>query len=134
MFRLRPSFQRAKCANFETRLEQAHFALGFEIPGYRADFDILCRAILMPSALGGRHLSSRLFQERSARKPWLCYTIFCAGQGPMPDRHAWTSMAGTSGEQLPETCRHHMTEMKRAASDMPREVFARARAADESRL
>jgi predicted Zn-dependent peptidase len=104
-------------------LEQAHFALGFESPGYRAD-DIYV-AQIYASALGGG-MSSRLFQEiREARG--LCYTIF-AQAGAYADTGMMTIYAGTSGEQLPELANITIDEMKRAATDMSPAEVARARA------
>ncbi len=79
----KPMFQmqNATFRGGETRqiksLEQAHFALGFESPGYRAD-DIYV-AQIYASALGGG-MSSRLFQEIRENRG-LCYSIFRAGRG-----------------------------------------------------
>ncbi|HDY95120.1 MAG: insulinase family protein [Sulfitobacter litoralis] len=104
-------------------LEQAHFALGFEAPGYRAD-DIYV-AQIYASALGGG-MSSRLFQEVRENRG-LCYTIF-AQAGAYADTGMMTVYAGTSGEQLPELAGITIDEMKRAASDMSPAEVARARA------
>ncbi len=104
-------------------LEQAHFALGFESPGYRAD-DIYV-AQIYASALGGG-MSSRLFQEIRENRG-LCYTIF-AQAGAYADTGMMTIYAGTSGEQLPELANITIDEMKRAASDMSPAEVARARA------
>ena len=104
-------------------LEQAHFALGFESPGYRAD-DIYV-AQIYASALGGG-MSSRLFQEIRENRG-LCYTIF-AQAGAYADTGMMTIYAGTSGEQLPELASITIDEMKRAASDMSPAEVARARA------
>ena len=104
-------------------LEQAHFALGFEAPGYRAD-DIYV-AQIYASALGGG-MSSRLFQEVRENRG-LCYTIF-AQAGAYADTGMMTIYAGTSGEQLPELAGITIDEMKRAASDMSPAEVARARA------
>ncbi len=104
-------------------LEQAHFALGFESPGYRAD-DIYV-AQIYASALGGG-MSSRLFQEIRENRG-LCYTIF-AQAGAYADTGMMTIYAGTSGEQLPELAGITIDEMKRAASDMSPAEVARARA------
>lgn len=124
----KPLFQMspAKFTGGETRqtkaLEQAHFALGFESPGYRAD-DIYV-AQIYASALGGG-MSSRLFQEiREVRG--LCYSIF-AQAGAYADTGMMTIYAGTSAEQLPELAQITVDEMKRAADISPAEV-ARARA------
>ncbi len=104
-------------------LEQAHFALGFESPGYRAD-DIYV-AQIYASALGGG-MSSRLFQEVRENRG-LCYTIF-AQAGAYDDTGMMTIYAGTSGAQLPELAGITIDEMKRAASDMSPAEVARARA------
>jgi predicted Zn-dependent peptidase len=104
-------------------LEQAHFALGFESPGYRAD-DIYV-AQIYASALGGG-MSSRLFQE-VREKRGLCYTIF-AQAGAHADTGMTTIYAGTSGEQLGELAEITIDEMKRAATDMNLAEVARARA------
>ncbi|KZY04090.1 MULTISPECIES: M16 family metallopeptidase [unclassified Sulfitobacter] len=104
-------------------LEQAHFALGLESPGYKAD-DIYI-AQIYASALGGG-MSSRLFQEiRESRG--LCYTIF-ASAGAYADTGMMTIYAGTSAEQLPELATITIDEMKRAAADMSPAEVARARA------
>ena len=104
-------------------LEQAHFALGFESSGYRAD-DIYV-AQIYASALGGG-MSSRLFQE-VREKRGLCYTIF-AQAGAYADTGMMTVYAGTSGAQLPELAGITIDEMKRAATDMSPAEVARARA------
>ncbi|OAN95135.1 M16 family metallopeptidase [Sulfitobacter geojensis] len=104
-------------------LEQAHFALGFESPGYRAE-DIYV-AQIYASALGGG-MSSRLFQEIRENRG-LCYTIF-AQAGAHADTGMMTIYAGTSAEQLPELANITIDEMKRAATDMSPAEVARARA------
>ena len=104
-------------------LEQAHFALGLESPGYRAD-DIYV-AQIYASALGGG-MSSRLFQEVRENRG-LCYTIF-AQAGAYADTGMTTIYAGTSAEQLPELATITVDEMKRAASDMSPAEVARTRA------
>ncbi len=117
----------AAFAGGETRqmkdLEQAHFALGFESPGYRAD-DIYV-AQIYASALGGG-MSSRLFQEIREHRG-LCYSIF-AQAGAYADTGMMTIYAGTSGTQLPELAGVTIDEMKRAADDMSPAEVARARA------
>ncbi|APE44181.1 peptidase M16 [Sulfitobacter alexandrii] len=104
-------------------LEQAHIALGFESPGYRAE-DIYV-AQIYASALGGG-MSSRLFQEIRENRG-LCYTIF-AQAGAYADTGMTTIYAGTSAAQLPELAEITIDEMKRAASDMSPAEVARARA------
>ncbi|WP_299623621.1 pitrilysin family protein [uncultured Tateyamaria sp.] len=103
-------------------LEQVHFAIAFESPGYRDD-DIYT-AQIYASALGGG-MSSRLFQEiRESRG--LCYTIF-AQAGAYNDTGMTTIYAGTSAEQIPDLATITVDEMKRAASDMSEAEVARAR-------
>ncbi len=104
-------------------LEQAHFAMGFQSPGYRAD-DIYV-AQIYASALGGG-MSSRLFQEIRENRG-LCYTIF-AQAGAYADTGMMTVYAGTSGEQVEELANITIDEMKRAATDMSPAEVARARA------
>ncbi|MEP3052612.1 pitrilysin family protein [Ascidiaceihabitans sp.] len=117
----------AKFIGGETRqvkpLEQAHFALGFESPGYRAD-DIYV-AQIYASALGGG-MSSRLFQE-IREKRGLCYTIF-AQAGAYADTGMMTVYAGTSGDEVADLASITIDEMKRAAEDMSPAEVARARA------
>jgi len=104
-------------------LEQAHFALALESPGYRDD--AIYTAQIYSSALGGG-MSSRLFQEvRESRG--LCYTIF-AQTGAYADTGTMTIYAGTSAGQIGELAGITMDEMKRAATDMSPEEVARARA------
>jgi len=104
-------------------LEQAHFALALESPGYRDDE--IYTAQIYSSALGGG-MSSRLFQEiRESRG--LCYTIF-AQTGAYADTGTTTIYAGTSAAQIGELAEITMDEMKRAATDMSPEEVARARA------
>ncbi|NNE53949.1 MAG: insulinase family protein [Sulfitobacter sp.] len=104
-------------------LEQAHFALGFESPGYRADEIYVAQ--IYASALGGG-MSSRLFQEIRENRG-LCYTIF-AQAGAYADTGMTTIYAGTSAGQLGELAELTIDEMKRAASDMSPAEVARARA------
>lgn len=104
-------------------LEQAHFALAIESPGYRDD--AIYTAQIYASALGGS-MSSRLFQEvREVRG--LCYTIF-AQTGAYADTGMTTIYAGTSAGQIAELAGITIDEMKRAADDMTPEEVARARA------
>ena len=104
-------------------LEQAHFALAFEGPGYCDD--AIYTAQVYSVALGGG-MSSRLFQE-VREKRGLCYTIF-AQTGAHSDTGMTTIYAGTSGEQLPELANLTMQELARAADDMNDAEIARARA------
>jgi len=100
-------------------LEQAHFALAFESPGYRDDDNDIYTAQIYSSALGGG-MSSRLFQEvREARG--LCYSIF-AQTGAYAD-----TGTTTSGAQIGELAEITIDEMKRAADDMTPQEVTRAR-------
>lgn len=104
------------------KLEQAHFALAFESPGYRHD-DIYT-AQIYASALGGG-MSSRLFQEIRENRG-LCYTIF-AQAGAYADTGMTTIYAGTSADQITDLATITMDEMKRAASDLSEAEVTRAR-------
>lgn len=107
----------------DKHLEQAHFALAFESPGYRDD--AIYTAQIYSSALGGG-MSSRLFQEVREMRG-LCYTIF-AQTGAYADTGTTTIYAGTSAGQIAELAGITIDEMKRAAHDMSPEEVARARA------
>lgn len=110
-------------ARQEKELEQAHFALALESPGYRDD--AIYTAQIYSTALGGG-MSSRLFQEvRETRG--LCYTIF-AQTGAYADTGTTTIYAGTSADQVAALATITIDEMKRAAEDMTSEEVARARA------
>ena len=104
-------------------LEQAHFALALESPGYRDDE--IYTAQIYASALGGG-MSSRLFQEIRENRG-LCYSIF-AQAGAYADTGMTTIYAGTSAEQLPQLAEITIDEMKRAVDDMTPAEVARARA------
>ena len=104
-------------------LEQAHFALAFESPGYRED--AIYTAQIYASALGGG-MSSRLFQEIRENRG-LCYSIFAQADA-YADTGMTTIYAGTSAGQLPELATITIDEMKRAADDMSPAEVARARA------
>ncbi|MGY3437685.1 MULTISPECIES: M16 family metallopeptidase [unclassified Marinovum] len=104
-------------------LEQAHFALALESPGYCDDS--IYTAQIHSVALGGG-MSSRLFQEIRENRG-LCYTIF-AQAGAYADTGMTTIYAGTSAEQLPELIGLTIDELKRAADDMSEAEVARARA------
>jgi predicted Zn-dependent peptidase len=107
----------------EKDLEQAHFALAFETPGYRDP--TIYAAQIYAAALGG-NMSSRLFQE-VREKRGLCYTIF-AQVGAYADTGLTTIYAGTSSEQLGELSMITMDELARSADDMGEAEIARARA------
>lgn len=104
-------------------LEQAHFALAFESPGYRDD--AFYTAQVYSSALGGG-MSSRLFQELRENRG-LCYSIF-AQAGAYADTGLTTIYAGTSAEQMADLAHLTIDELKRAATDLAPAEVARARA------
>ena len=103
-------------------LEQAHFAMAFEAPGYRhAD---VFTAQVYAMAMGGG-MSSRLFQKIREERG-LCYSIF-AQSGAYEDTGQITLYAGTSEDEIADLCGLTMDEMKRAADDMSEAEVARAR-------
>ncbi|MGR3661917.1 MAG: M16 family metallopeptidase [Paracoccaceae bacterium] len=104
------------------QLEQAHFALAFESPGYRDE--AIYTSQVYASVLGGG-MSSRLFQE-VREKRGLCYSIY-AQAGAYADTGMTTIYAGTSARQLPELASITMDEIKRSAEDMSEPEVARAR-------
>ena len=104
-------------------LEQAHFALAFEAPGYRHK-DVYISQIYSTAIGGG--MSSRLFQKIREERG-LCYSIF-AQSGSYEDTGMVTIYAGTSGEEISELTDLTIDELKRAAEDMTEAEVARARA------
>ncbi len=104
-------------------LEQVHFALAFESPGYRDP--AIYTAQIYASAMGGG-MSSRLFQE-IREKRGLCYTIFSQA-GAYADTGMFTVYAGTSEAQIAELTDLTMTELQRAADTMTPAEVNRARA------
>jgi predicted Zn-dependent peptidase len=116
------TFQSGERIELKT-LEQAHFALGFEGPGYRDD--AIYTAQIFSTAFGGG-MSSRLFQE-IREKRGLCYTIY-AQTGAYAETGMTTIYAGTSAEDLNELAGLTMDELKRSADDMTPAEVARARA------
>ncbi|GHE01962.1 peptidase M16 [Defluviimonas sp. 20V17] len=104
-------------------LEQAHFALAFESPGYRDD--AVYTAQVFSTALGGG-MSSRLFQKLREERG-LCYTIF-SQVGAYDDTGMMTIYAGTSAEEISELAGLTVDEMKRSAEEMTEAEVARARA------
>ncbi len=104
-------------------LEQAHFALALESPGYRDE--AFYTAQIYSGILGGG-MSSRLFQElREVRG--LCYSIF-AQTGAYSDTGATTIYAGTGGDQIGQLAELTMDELKRVAVDLAPQEVGRARA------
>ena len=105
------------------RLEQVHFTMAFEAPGYRDP--AIYTAQIYATALGGG-MSSRLFQEARERRG-LCYTIF-AQSGAYDDSGLLTIYAGTGPAEIGGLAHLTMDEMRRAAADMSEAEVARARA------
>ena len=106
----------------EKDLEQAHFALAFEAPGYLSES--IYASQIYSIALGGG-MSSRLFQE-IREKRGLCYTIF-AQAGAYSDTGLLTIYSGTSSENLKNLSDITISEMKRAAIDFEQTELDRAR-------
>jgi predicted Zn-dependent peptidase len=104
-------------------LEQVHFALNFEAPGYR-DADVYT-AQVYATAMGGG-MSSRLFQKIREERG-LCYSIF-AQSGAYEDTGQITIYAGTSADEITALTGLAIDEIKRAADDMTPAEVARARA------
>ncbi|NGM46543.1 insulinase family protein [Rhodobacter sp. SGA-6-6] len=104
-------------------LEQVHFALSFEAPGYRDD--AVYTAQVWSMAMGGG-MSSRLFQKIREERG-LCYTIY-AQSAAYDDTGQITIYAGTSAEEIAELTRLTVEEMKRAAGDMTAAEVDRAKA------
>lgn len=105
------------------KLEQAHFALSLESPGYRSPD--LFTAQIFAGILGGG-MSSRLFQKLREERG-LCYTTF-AQAGAHDDTGAITIYAGTGAADLPELARLTIDEMRRICDDLTEVEVARARA------
>lgn len=125
--RVAPAFQGAEFLGAERRevkdLEQAHFAMAFDAPGYRhAD---VFTAQVYAMAMGGG-MSSRLFQKIREERG-LCYSIF-AQSGAYEDTGQITIYAGTSAEEIGDLTTLTIDELKRAAEDLGEAEVARARA------
>jgi predicted Zn-dependent peptidase len=121
------AFQAATFQGSERReikdLEQAHFAMAFDAPGYRHPDVYTAQVYAM--AMGGG-MSSRLFQKIREERG-LCYSIF-AQSGAYEDAGQITLYAGTSAEEIGDLATLTIDEMKRAADDMSEAEVARARA------
>lgn len=121
------SADRAGFAGGERRevkdLEQAHFALNLEAPGYRDP--MVYTAQIWSMAMGGG-MSSRLFQKIREERG-LCYTIY-AQSAAYDDTGQITIYAGTSGDELGDLTELTVAELKRAADDMSEAEVARAKA------
>ncbi|MFN3845735.1 MAG: M16 family metallopeptidase [Paracoccaceae bacterium] len=105
------------------KLEQVHFALSLEAPGYRHP-DVYAAQVYAMAMGGG--MSSRLFQKIREERG-LCYSIF-AQSGAYEDTGSITIYAGTSKEEIADLAQLTVDEMKRAAEDMTEAEVARARA------
>ncbi|MEM7422454.1 MAG: pitrilysin family protein, partial [Pseudomonadota bacterium] len=107
----------------EKDLEQAHFALALQGPGYRDDdyFSAQIAAI----ALGGG-MASRLFQE-AREKRGLCYSIF-AQNAAWAETGVMMIYAGTGGEEIGDLVDLTASELARASEDISEYEIARARA------
>ena len=123
----RSTVQPARFAGGERRevkdLEQVHFALSFEGPGYRDDKVYTSQVYSM--AMGGG-MSSRLFQKIREDRG-LCYSIY-AQSSAYEDTGQVTIYAGTSEAEIGELTQLTVDELKRAAEDMSEAEVARARA------
>ena len=104
-------------------LEQVHFAMAFDAPGYRHP-DVYTAQVYAMTLGGG--MSSRLFQKIREEKG-LCYSIF-AQSGAYEDAGQITLYAGTSAEEIGQLTTLTVDELKRAADDMSEPEVARARA------
>ena len=104
-------------------LEQVHFALSFEAPGYRDDK--VYTAQVYATAMGGG-MSSRLFQKIREDRG-LCYAIH-AQAGAYEDTGQVTIYAGTSEAEIGDLTQLTIDELKRAADDMTEAEVARSRA------
>ena len=120
-------FEPARFVGAERRevkdLEQVHFAMAFDSPGYR-DKDVHA-AQVYATAMGGG-MSSRLFQKIREERG-LCYSIF-AQAGAYEDAGQITLYAGTSEDEIGDLVALTVDELKRAAEDMTEAEVARARA------
>jgi predicted Zn-dependent peptidase len=104
-------------------LEQVHFALSFEAPGYRDD--AVYAAQVYATAMGGG-MSSRLFQKIREDRG-LCYSIY-AQAAAYEDTGQITIYAGTSAGEIGELTQLTVDELRRAADDLTEAEVARARA------
>ncbi len=123
----RSAVQAARFVGGERRevkdLEQAHFALSLEGPGYRDD--AVYTAQVYATAMGGG-MSSRLFQKIREDRG-LCYSIYAQASAYEDTGHV-TIYAGTSKAEIGELTALTLAELKRAAEDMTEAEVARARA------
>lgn len=121
------AMQSAKFVGGERRvvkkLEQVHFALALEAPGYRQP-DVYAAQVYAMAMGGG--MSSRLFQKIREERG-LCYSIY-AQAGAYEDTGSVIIYAGTSREEIGDLTRLTVDELKRAAEDMTVAEVDRARA------
>ena len=103
-------------------LEQAHFTLALEAPGYLSDE--IYTAQIYSMILGGG-MSSRLFQE-AREKHGLCYSIF-AQAGAFFDTGMLTIYSGTSAQDVDQLGRLCIDELRRSANDISDTEVLRAR-------
>ena len=103
-------------------LEQAHFALALEAPGFRHK-DVYT-AQIFAGILGGG-MSSRLFQKLREERG-LCYTTF-AQAGAHDDTGSVIIYAGTGAEDLRELAELTIDEIRRMADDVSEAELNRAR-------
>ena len=117
----------ARWQGAETRrlkdLEQAHFTLAFEGPGYLSPE--YHAAQIWTTAMGGG-MSSRLFQKIREERG-LCYTIF-AQSGFHDDTGMMTVYAGTAAEDIEELANLTVDELKRSVDSLSDAEIARAKA------
>jgi len=106
----------------EKSLEQAHFALALEAPGYRDD--LVYTSQIYSMALGGG-MSSRLFQQ-AREKRGLCYSIY-AQAGAFSDTGMLTIYSGTNESDIAPLANLCIDELRRAAQDMTEAEVTRAR-------
>ncbi|RDC74404.1 insulinase family protein [Rhodovulum sp. 12E13] len=122
-----PQTESARFSGSEKRvskpLEQVHFALALEAPGY-ASGDLYTSQV--HATLLGGGMSSRLFQE-IREKRGLCYTVF-ASAGPYVDTGMLTVYAGTGAEDIGDLARLTIDELRRVTTDVTAQEVARARA------
>ena len=104
-------------------LEQAHFTMALQAPGYRDD--AYYAAQIAGMALGGG-MSSRLFQE-AREKRGLCYTIF-SQLAAWDETGLMMIYAGTGGDEVRGLVDLTVDELRRAAEDLSDAEIDRARA------
>ncbi|MEM9062705.1 MAG: pitrilysin family protein [Pseudomonadota bacterium] len=103
-------------------LEQAHFCLALEAPGYRHPE---YHAAQIASIVLGGGMASRLFQE-AREKRGLCYTIF-AQTAAWAETGLMMVYAGTGGNEIAGLVDLTADELNRAARDFTEHEISRAR-------